>query len=639
MQKRYLRYLFPIIGLILISFFVSITTGLGQTKKASALTLDQINNFSQNNILFYDPDICSNQPINNGIYKGEPFTGMTQELLTKFAAAGVSENGTNGTAFELSLLANLYEKNRCSSQNCLHTAADLADYLKSGSWFADTTKQSFELGKITNNNSSPTQESINLAKVVLVNGNRVAPKGIDEHDDINDITEIQLDGQAVDKTKQQNYVSGKTIIKNKMGSTYKFYAWCDGEKTKTGTTSSECDPFGYTNELDLGNSYSLATTTGLNTNYNGRSVLTESELQQVEDNKAVYQEAAAEYNIPWQVLAAVHYEEYNLQVKNPDNGQGVYQMFTYTNGGTNANRFTPGPIDTAEFLRQTKLAAKDIRDSVGADANFSDDNVAKLAFFAYNGKAKIYREKAVCMGFDATGVSIGEGSPYVMNMYDAKRDPDSSGMSSCWPGAYTGDGVWSSSATSSRPGAFVVYQALGGSNSTDSCGYDGTWGAKIATTALDLAWEGVPSGHGINDPKPEYVAAMREAGTYTNYCPSAIGASCDQFVATVMIYSGADPEIQQWGAQSMGDYMTSHPEKYQVIAFDGSNPEILKPGDIFATDYYTGNHGHIYIYVEVNGKAAIAHASYCGRTAEYQLAAPYVYDNGGSRHYKVYRRV
>jgi hypothetical protein len=83
------------------------------------------------------------------------------------------------------------------------------------------------------------------------------------------------------------------------------------------------------------------------------------------------------------------------------------------------------------------------------------------------------------------------------------------------------------------------------------------------------------------------------------------GYSCDAFVATVMRYSGADTEFPCCGANRQGQYMNSHPDKYQALGHITST-KTLQAGDIMWRD------GHIKIYI---GDGKQADASHCQRTA------------------------
>ena len=205
-------------------------------------------------------------------------------------------------------------------------------------------------------------------------------------------------------------------------------------------------------------------------NYAGAEIINASQKAAIEANKKFYKEAADEYGFDWRILAVFHYKEYNLQRSNPENGQGIYQLYTYTNGGTNEKAFLPaGPISDEEFLRQSKIAAKLVNELITElskeDSNFSikSNEGVKRLFFRYNGRAQKYIDKAKSMGFSDADAKNGEGSPYVMNRYDAKRDPfNKVSMSPSWPGMYVGDEEWNDTATSESFGAYVVFEALGG---------------------------------------------------------------------------------------------------------------------------------------------------------------------------------
>ena len=155
-------------------------------------------------------------------------------------------------------------------------------------------------------------------------------------------------------------------------------------------------------------------------------------------------------------------------------------------------------------------------------------------------------------------------------------------------------------------------------------------------TALLISWDG--HGHSKDDPKPEYVEAMKEAGTYFDPCRSSgdcapKGASCDIFVSTVMRYSGSDPSFPATGPGVQENYMRSNTDKYMQV--DASDVSDLEPGDILVT---TENGRHIYLYL---GDGMQASASYNERTGEH-FSGVYLSDSGtgsGTRHYNVYRRI
>ena len=369
---------------------------------------------------------------------------------------------------------------------------------------------------------------------------------------------------------------------------------------------------------------------GGNQNYAGVPVWSEAEMAAISENQAIYEEAANQYGFPWQVMAVLHYMETGLRRYNPGNGQGVYQLYSYTGGGSNGNRFEPAAsISEEEFRRQTMTAAEIVSSSVG---DLNDTNNVKKLFFKFNGQSKRYIEKALALGFSQEEAENGEGSPYVMNGYDARRDPSSSEMDPAWAGRYVRDGVYDSSSTSTRFGAYVKYAALYGNvycRDTASGGGDG----NIVDTAMRLTWD--ERNHGKNDPRAEYVEAMKAVGTYFTPCRSngdcaPVGASCDVFVSTVMRYSGSDPAFPATGPAVQENYMQSHPEMYsRVMVSDTSQ---LLPGDILVA---TDNGRHIYINL---GGGMQASASYNDRTGE-RFSGVYLSDYNGTRHYNVYRRI
>ncbi len=151
-----------------------------------------------------------------------------------------NENGgtLNGVKLEASLMANLYEQKR---PNETHTADGLVNYIRTGGWFA--TADDYD-----ENYSDYSQTEFEAVKDIWLNGNRTIPTEIVEHDAISDIDTITLDGQTVDKSDIKNYVQGKTVINNKMGSTYIFYTWANPDGTELSSSSGgngTGDPFGY----------------------------------------------------------------------------------------------------------------------------------------------------------------------------------------------------------------------------------------------------------------------------------------------------------------------------------------------------------------------------------------------------------
>lgn len=349
--------------------------------------------------------------------------------------------------------------------------------------------------------------------------------------------------------------------------------------------------------------------------YNGKDVLSSDALSKIAANQPFYESAAEKYNIPWQLIAALHYRESGLTRYNPDNGQGAYQLYSYTNGGANENAFRPaGEISDSEFQRQTDLVAKLIKERYGAGLNLNTDDGVKTFFFRYNGTASAYISQARDLGYSEAEANRGEGSPYVMNLADKNRD---SSQNPDWHQITSDNGDMNSKANQ-QPGAFVIYSALGGSTGYSSCstGSDNSDSSSITAsggngdlnkTAISLAWP--EHGHGLNA-TDAYKTALAETGL-SRYGEKyvKIGASCDAFVATVFKYSGVDKDFTCCGVSGHGatwSYVTNS-GKFQEVP---NNANSLRPGDIRLSN------GHIEMVVKVNGVLKIASASHGSRTGE-----------------------
>ena len=369
-----------------------------------------------------------------------------------------------------------------------------------------------------------------------------------------------------------------------------------------------------------------------NANYRGDTIWSEAELGTIKVKQPFYEAAANQYGFPWQILAVIHSEEHDLLRTNPSNGEGIYQLTTYTNQGTNSNRFTPTStaVSDDEFMRQTNIAARLISENYGYGLDLNTPEGIKNLFYNYNGHGGgYYKSKALALGFTEEEAAIGEGSPYVMNRFDAQRDPTSSEMNPAWVGIFIGNGVYSPTTTDSRFGTYVKYLAL---SSSATCIFSDN---AIAETALKLSkYNPTTSRYGDTTPTEAYVTAMKTVGNYQK--PNGIqpeGASCDQFVSTVVRYSGADPNFPTFGPLVQKAYMDAHPEMYQKIAhnYDVNN---LRDGDILVT----GNESwrHILIYVTVDGRPGQAAASYGNRTG-HNFPGVSFRENG--QEYTVYRRI
>lgn len=598
---------------------------------------------------------------------------FTDGQLRGISAMAIQENGLSppvSVLTEASQMANLFESSQMNKYNQnANKEQGFIDMLQHSNWYATTTKVKYS------ETANISQDIYDGIKSILNNGKRTLPTGVVEHDSIKDITSITNDGVAVDKNNRANYISKKTIIKNRFGSTYVFYRWSD----PSAPDNRKGDPFGYfqdkgpgefEGESDLpvsgsssiGSSDRTASNTSVSStgpatdpevvvtadfkNYAGDEILSQAERDKIAANRPVYEEAARENDMPWQILAVLHYREHSLNVSNPSNGQGIYQLYSYTSGGTNSNAFKPaGPVTTEEFLRQTKIAAKLVKEQYGPELTANPDSrTVKKMFFRYNGEAEIYKKQALDMGFTPEQASIGEGSPYVMSRADAKRDSTKGGMS--WE-MFVGDGVSTTGHNERNFGAYVVYLALGGftdNSGTSGCsgsqpgtgGYSGGGHQVISQTAVDLAWhrydtetDGAARGYFSGNRKTgstAYLEAQRKAGNVGDV------TDCGRFVSVVLRSSGVDPNFPLVGtAPAILPYLKNHPDLYDQIPNTGDT-SVLQSGDILIVP------GHIKLVVNINGHLQEVQASLGGHAPETSDRIKLTDSRGPNGLYYIFRR-
>ena len=133
----------------------------------------------------------------------------------------------------------------------------------------------------------------------------------------------------------------------------------------------------------------------------------------------------------------------------------------------------------------------------------------------------------------------------------------------------------------------------------------------LNSTALALSWP--DRSHSITDAIAAYTSALSTVGL-SNYGDKfvQIGASCDAFVATVLRFSGLDPNVRCCGAANMLNYFANS-SLYEEIPNIG-NTSNLQAGDIRAKP----SHVELYI-IDENGNGKIASASYGDRTSDHAI--------------------
>jgi hypothetical protein len=222
---------------------------------------------------------------------------------------------------------------------------------------------------------------------------------------------------------------------------------------------------------------SVTTGNGANGNrdYKDRQIISDDQLEKIKEYQPAYESAAKQTKIPWQVFAIIHIRESNLSKSNPSNGQGIYQDFELGGAPPGNEIYPPGTVSDGEFLRQTVYAGKILQQKAGSSLDLvekGDPDAIKDLFFRYNGQAAAYIQQAIDLGFHRGY----EGSPYVMNKADAKRDPESA-KKNTW-GQIKVDGGGLEYPAGNDYGAWVMYSALAGVTPST-----GTNGGKNSSTA------------------------------------------------------------------------------------------------------------------------------------------------------------
>lgn len=163
-----------------------------------------------------------------------PFTkyDLTDAQLRGIASLCQQEQGSaQGAAAEASLMANHMDLRHNNAKKYENNGTGLYNYVRNGGWFA---KAAYHM----DNQSKLRPEVLNAVRTVLVRGYRTLPGYVDEHDCFSDISTATNNGVAIGVRDRGAYVSHTTIIKNKYGSTYRFFSF----------PTAKSDPFGYTSD-------------------------------------------------------------------------------------------------------------------------------------------------------------------------------------------------------------------------------------------------------------------------------------------------------------------------------------------------------------------------------------------------------
>jgi hypothetical protein len=141
---------------------------------------------------------------------------LSDDDLAHLAYVALREQGSvEGAKLELSLMANLYEKNASRYSS-------VRDYVENSGWFASGSRTGY---------SYPGDAYVQVAREVLNEGKRYLPSNVVEHDCISDLTSSST-GSVSDRS---SYIPGQTVLANRYGSRYMF----------VGFAPNGGDPFGY----------------------------------------------------------------------------------------------------------------------------------------------------------------------------------------------------------------------------------------------------------------------------------------------------------------------------------------------------------------------------------------------------------
>lgn len=249
-----------------------------------------------------------------------------------------------------------------------------------------------------------------------------------------------------------------------------------------------------------GGSGSCVVTNGKN--YKGDEVFTPEEKRLINQYRPIYEAAVKGTGVPWTVVAVLHNMETGLSRKNPvaPGGLGVASgglfgiiMPDYW-AGAGLSVPTPGTTTSdAEFLAQAKLAVSIFLEKAsynGGNGTIRSDSDIKRGLFGYNGVSDHYVQQASKVGFKEPQQAFnGEGSVYVMNRCDEKRD-----ISVCQnhsEAAICNNNTWVLSdygyvtTVFNSFGTYVQFLALGGFSGSGPSGGTSITSGTSGTTTMD----------------------------------------------------------------------------------------------------------------------------------------------------------
>ena len=559
-----------------------------------------------------------------GSYAGGKYSFTDEELKRLWWAATAEEGeaGEEGIKTELSIFANIFERYYGKAGDNEGLIREVTKRYHNGNtsgWFAKTTGEAYETGGVSAWNDhypTPSDSQIAIAKDILNNGHRTIPPQIVEHDGLGDIVWVQNNGSSFDKHDRSQYKSGVTVIHFR--ATYVFYQWANGEKV---CSSNNCgDPFGYFENDPPAQSTLTNTETGSITWTNDGWIEGGIDGYKKEDGskfKNLSDTANQDFTTDMPNTKGKGPNKITIITTESPNGSGKGGLELFK---TRKKKPSHPPHFTINLLDKKVYQHFPLYKTSGANTSTNDG--IYIAIIGYT---------------DADKAKQNKDDKWIISEF---TESDLNYLTELVRGINATIGTEPSAITAPSEITTHLTKSLA-TPTTSECSGSSATGNIIADTAIKLSWDCGSSKncHSSNDPKPEYVEAMKEVNIYDDPGGWGYGASCDRFVAVVMRYTKADENFPTGYANDSGGYLEDHPELYEEIHFDGSNYDILQPGDIFSTFSPRGNSGgHIWIYVTINGEHGRADASNgenSGRTAEHYTSTPKINDG---RQYKVFRK-
>lgn len=171
------------------------------------------------------------------------YDNLSNEELSSLAHLCQKEQGTaEGAAMEASLIANRYE---------LYNGAkygNLYDFVENCKWFAKVHEH-----LTVSNDLNPKVEA--AVRAVLVDGKRILPAYVDEHDCLKDIVKVTNNGVKVEKENKSDYKQYLTKIRNKYvkDEKYDIYNFYSFSNPDLPFDKGKSDVFGYLSEINRKN--------------------------------------------------------------------------------------------------------------------------------------------------------------------------------------------------------------------------------------------------------------------------------------------------------------------------------------------------------------------------------------------------